>query len=150
MKRRIRYIVVHCTASSQKRTYKDILKEFRLKGWKNPGYHYIIERDGALYKVLDDAEVANGVKGYNQVSMHVAYIGGIDGRGRPIDNRTAEQKAALRRVLSYLHGVYPQAVILGHRDLSPDLDGDGKVGPREWVKACPCFEARAEYEDLEP
>lgn len=148
--RKIDYIVVHCTASPQGRTYKDMLAEFRRKGWQNPGYHYIIEKDGSLHKVLEDDKVANGVKGYNARSMHVAYIGGIDAKGKAVDNRTAAQKATLRRVLTYLHGKYPDAVIQGHRDFSPDLNGNGIVDPWERIKACPCFDAKVEYKDLEP
>jgi len=30
--------------------------------------------------------------------------------------------------------------ICGHRDLSPDADGDGTVEPREWTKTCPGFD----------
>lgn len=32
--------------------------------------------------------------------------------------------------------------VVGHRDLSPDLDGDGTVEPEEWTKACPCFDVK--------
>jgi N-acetylmuramoyl-L-alanine amidase len=38
--------------------------------------------------------------------------------------------------------------IVGHRDLSPDLDGDGIVEPQEWIKQCPCFDAKEEYKDI--
>ena len=38
--------------------------------------------------------------------------------------------------------------VLGHRDTSPDLDGDGIVEPEEWTKMCPCFDAKEEYSDL--
>lgn len=148
--RKIDFIVVHCTASSQKGNYKDILKEFKLKGWKNPGYHYIIEADGSLFKVLEDEKIANGVKGYNGRSMHLAYIGGIDGKGRPVDNRTAEQKKKMRMLLEYLHEKYPEAVIQGHRDFSPDKNGNGIVDKWERIKECPCFDAKVEYKDLQP
>jgi hypothetical protein len=30
--------------------------------------------------------------------------------------------------------------VLGHRDFSPDLNGDGLITPNEWMKACPCFD----------
>jgi N-acetylmuramoyl-L-alanine amidase len=40
--------------------------------------------------------------------------------------------------------------VLGHRDTSPDLDGDGIVEPNEWIKMCPCFDAVEEYKDLLP
>ena len=32
--------------------------------------------------------------------------------------------------------------MLGHRDTSPDLNGDGVIEPYEYVKACPCFDVR--------
>ena len=34
---------------------------------------------------------------------------------------------------------YPQARICGHRDLSPDINGDGTIEPNEWLKTCPGF-----------
>ena len=42
---------------------------------------------------------------------------------------------------------YPIREIVGHRDLSPDLDGDGVVEPEEWVKQCPCFDVASEREE---
>ena len=30
--------------------------------------------------------------------------------------------------------------IKGHRDYSPDLNGDGIIQRNEWIKECPCFE----------
>lgn len=30
--------------------------------------------------------------------------------------------------------------IVGHRDLSPDKDGDGVVERHEWLKRCPNFD----------
>jgi len=38
--------------------------------------------------------------------------------------------------------MYPGAEIVGHRDLSPDLDGDGEVEPDEWIKLCPQFDVK--------
>lgn len=43
---------------------------------------------------------------------------------------------------------YPKAVIQGHRDFSPDLNKDGKITPNEWIKLCPCFDAKTEYANL--
>ena len=39
---------------------------------------------------------------------------------------------------------YPEAKVVGHRDLSPDLNGNGEVEPMEWTKECPCFKVREE------
>jgi N-acetyl-anhydromuramyl-L-alanine amidase AmpD len=79
------------------------------------------------------------VKGhhYNTHSIGVCYEGGLDARGQPADTRTTAQKLALRHLLEDLHRRYPRALIVGHRDLSPD-------------RKCPCFDAYHEYADLQP
>ena len=104
--------------------------------------------DGTITQLLSEEKPSNGVKGYNNVLINVAYIGGIDAEGKPTDNRTAEQKTALRTLLKLLHGKYPTATIQGHRDFSPDLNHDGRITPGEYIKACPCFDAKAEYADI--
>lgn len=146
--RNIKYIVVHCTASHQSMTIEGLKQEFKRKGWVNPGYHYVVSPDGKITQLLDEDKVSNGVKGFNAVSINVAYIGGIDTNGKPTDNRTDAQKASLRSLLKMLHKKYSTAVIQGHRDFSPDLNKDGKITPNEWMKACPCFNAKEEYSNL--
>lgn len=146
--RRIDYIAVHCTAGSQKQTISDLQAEFKRKGWKNPGYGYVVLADGTIHQLLDDDKVSNGVKGYNSTAINVAYIGGIDANGKATDNRTDAQKKSLRQLLGMLKKKYPEAVIQGHRDFSPDVNGNGKVDPWERIKECPCFDAKTEYADL--
>ena len=146
--RRIKYIAVHCTASHQSQTIESLKQKFRHKGWVNPGYHYVVSPDGKITQLLDEDKISNGVKGFNSVSVNVAYIGGIDTNGKPIDNRTEEQKQSLRSLLKMLHKKYPAAVIQGHRDFSPDLNRDGRITSNEYIKGCPCFDAKAEYADI--
>lgn len=148
--RKIERIFVHCTASSQKATVQSILAEFRRKKWRVPGYHWLIDKDGKITQLVDENIVANGVKGYNSTSVHVAYIGGID-KQHPngIDTRTKDQKAALEILLTQLHQRYPNAEILGHRDISPDTNHNGKVDSWERIKECPCFDAKIEYAHIQ-
>ena len=146
--RTIKYIAVHCTASHQSMTIEGLKQEFKRKGWVNPGYHYVVFPDGKITQLLDEDKISNGVKGFNSVSVNVAYIGGIDTNGKPIDNRTEEQKQSLRSLLKMLHKKYPAAVIQGHRDFSPDLNRDGRITSNEYIKACPCFDAKAEYANI--
>ncbi len=146
--RKIKRIFVHCTASSQKWGVKELLAEFKAKGWKSPGYHKIITIDGVIHQLLPYEEVSNGVYGYNSSAINIAYMGGISRTGKPIDNRTPEQKASLRKLLTELKQRYPDAKILGHRDISPDTNHNGKVDPWERIKACPCFDAIPEYADI--
>lgn len=148
--RQIERIFVHCTASYQATTTEQSLRdEFKAKGWKAPGYHYVIKTDGNIIRMLPEEKVANGVAGYNKTALHVAWIGGID-RQHPkgIDNRTEAQRVALFDLVAKLKMRYPQAEILGHRDISPDTNHNGVVDPWERIKACPCFDAKVEYKEL--
>ena len=147
--RKIERIFIHCTASPQATTtVESLLKEFKAKGWSSPGYHYVIFPDGRIVNMLGEDKVSNGVQGYNQTSINVAYVGGIDKKGKAVDNRTPAQKAALWSILRQLVIKYPEAQILGHRDISPDKNHNGKVDPWERIKECPCFDAMIEYRYL--
>lgn len=146
--RTIERIFVHCTAGSQKQTIEDLKAEFKAKGWKHPGYHYAVMPSGRIEQMLPEEEISNGVQGYNSTSINVAYIGGIDGNGKATDNRTSEQKKSLVELLKQLRDRYPKAKIMGHRDISPDKNGNGIVDPWERIKECPCFDAKTEYKDL--
>ena len=64
---------------------------------------------------------------------------------RPEDTRTLRQKGRLLSLLVDLRKLYPNARIIGHRDLSEDKNGNGIIEPSEWMKACPCFDAKSEY-----
>ena len=135
--RNIDYIFVHCTASPQTWTIDDLMREFKNKGWKNPGYHVAITADGTRHQLLPFEKVSNGVKGHNYNSVNVAYFGGMHGK----DNRTEAQKRTLVEVLKELRAMYPKARILGHREVFGD-------DPSKWQKLCPCFFAGEEYKDI--
>jgi N-acetyl-anhydromuramyl-L-alanine amidase AmpD len=84
-------------------------------------------------------------RGHNKYSIGICYEGGLDARGNPKDTRTPEQHSALHLLVYQLLQQFRNARVCGHRDLSPDLDGDGTVEPWEWVKQCPCFEVSKEF-----
>lgn len=135
--RKIDYIVVHCTATGQDATIDAIKRYWREKlKWKSVGYHYIIEASGKETQLQSIAHQTNGVKGHNANSIHVCYVGGVDKQGNPIDNRTDEQKKKLITRLSALRVMFPNAVILGHRDF------------KGVAKACPSFDAKTEYRNI--
>ena len=76
MKRNIKFIVVHCTATPTNTSIESIKSYWKnnLK-WQNNGYHYIIQRDGTVVQITDELKIANGVAGYNTASIHLSYIG---------------------------------------------------------------------------
>jgi N-acetylmuramoyl-L-alanine amidase len=125
--REIKYIAVHCTATSQNVKVETILKNWKAKGWKRPGYHYLIDKDGVIHNLHPEEQYSNGVKGYNMQTINVCYIGGLK-----VDDRTDAQKAIMLGLLKHLKGKYPNALIQGHRDFGVN-------------KACPRFNAKEEY-----
>ena len=139
MKRAIKYIAVHCTASPQTATVAAIQRYWRDSlGWKSPGYHLLIEPNGTIHRLLDFNGIANGVRGFNKESVHISYIGGIDKNGKPVDNRTAVQKEAILKCIKEVIEWSDNKclIIQGHRDF-PNAK-----------KACPCFDAKAEYRGI--
>ncbi len=52
---------------------------------------------------------------------------------------TPAQWQSLSTLVRSLHARHPAARLCGHRDLSPDRNGDGVVSPAEWTKTCPGF-----------
>lgn len=144
--RRIERIFVHTTASWQTQTIDQLKQEFRNKGWKNPGYHYVVMPDGSVHQLLNVEAVSNGVQGYNSTAINVAYLGGItknaQGKIIAVDNRTPQQKRALRNLLIQLHKKFPNAKIMGHRSIW------GEDTPQKWKKTCPNFNAVKEYADI--
>ena len=134
--RQIKRIFVHCTAGPQTQTVAEIQKYWvNHNKWTNPGYHYIIKPDGEIVPLQPEDKPSNGVAGYNSTSINVCYIGGVDKQGRAVDNRTDAQKTALATILKDLHSRYPDAEILGHRDIWGS-------DPKNWHKQCPCFNVK--------
>lgn len=145
--RKITLIVVHCTASRCTGTLTPAAldAEHRRRGFTGCGYHYYITRDGEIHPMRDVEKIGAHAKGFNSYSIGVAYEGGLDAAGKPADTRTDEQKTSLISLLKYLRETYPDIAIVGHRDLSLDLNHNGKIEPNEWIKICPCFDAAKEY-----
>lgn len=146
-------IIVHCSATKEGEDFdlEDIKSMHLQRGFNDIGYHFVIKLDGKIQygrEVFTKGAHAR-IGGNNNDTIGVCYIGGLDKDGNPKDTRTMAQQSSLLRLNEALILVFPNInEIVGHRDLSPDLDGDGKVEPFEWLKQCPCFDAISEYQFL--
>lgn len=137
--RTITLIIVHCSANRAGSALRmaDIDSYHRSLGWIGCGYHYVIPTDGTIEPGRPDEMVGAHCKNHNRHSIGVCYIGGLSKDGKPADTRTDAQRIALRTLLEQLRRRYPDALIVGHRDLDPQ-------------KVCPCFDVANEYHDLQP
>jgi N-acetylmuramoyl-L-alanine amidase len=141
---RLRYLVIHCTATPEGRevTAAEIRRWHTSpppagRGWKQVGYTDLIHLDGRVERLVDNNEdgnvdpweVTNGAKGYNGVSRHVVYAGGLSSdKKTPKDTRTAAQLEALKEYVTAFHRRHPSVRIVGHNELA--------------AKACPSFDVQ--------
>lgn len=126
-----KFIVIHCSASrpSMDVGRKEIDAWHKARGFSGVGYHFIVRRDGTVEKGRPKMAIGAHAAGYNNNSLAVCWVGGVseDMLGAE-DNRTPKQKKALEKLVLDLHVEFPDARILGHRDL-PNVN-----------KACPSFD----------
>lgn len=158
-------IIIHCSATKEGVNYSvdkiDAAHKARKfstytdeKGkTRYIGYHYIILLDGTIIKCRPESKIGCHASGHNTRSIGICYIGGLDARdtnGKMIkDTRTPQQKASLIKVIKDIKKRYGTIKrVIGHRDTSPDLNGNGIIEPYEFIKGCPCFDAIKEYSNI--
>ena len=165
MKRTINAIVIHCAATPNGKPFNisDIDAMHKARGFKrdrqairnfNPnlkyvGYHFVIELDGKVRAGRGIEEIGAHVQGNNAKSIGICMIG--------TDKFTQAQWLTLRECLINLSSKILGRTIMtadsmlqsfkdagisikGHRDYSPDLNGNGIIERNEWLKICPGFE----------
>ena len=134
-RKRTDYIVIHCSATPPTMDIgaETIRGWHRARGWGDIGYHYVLRRNGVAEAGRPFDEVGAHAQGHNHNSVAICYVGGVDAQGNPEDNRTDNQKDGLRALVAMCRMLYPDAEVLGHRDL-PGV-----------AKACPSFDAKEEY-----
>ena len=118
----VRYISVHCTASSDGKyiTRKELDKIFKARGWDRWGYTVVINPDGSEVWWKDSTKykpnyitsdlMTYGVAGFNSHMISVAWCGGYNGT----DSRRPAQKAKLLQVIYKFKQLYPKAVVKAH------------------------------------
>ncbi|MBQ8455654.1 MAG: N-acetylmuramoyl-L-alanine amidase [Bacteroidaceae bacterium] len=144
MSKPLQYLVIHCTATPEGREVTS--SEIRHwhtdpvskggRGWKQVGYTDMIHLDGKVERLVknnedanvDPWEITNGAVGYNAISRHVVYVGGVDANNvkKARDTRTPAQKAALKKYVLDFHKRFPKVKIIGHCQVAN--------------KACPSFD----------
>jgi N-acetyl-anhydromuramyl-L-alanine amidase AmpD len=160
--RTIDLIVVHCSATpsgqalatglgNRRRTAAQIIDHWHMQrgfaraaaavasynpGLPHIGYHYVIDLDGLIQGGRRLAEVGAHVAGHNAHSVGICLVGGAELKAR----YSRAQWGSLKQLVGTLSIQRPGIRVLGHRDLSPDANGDGTVTPGEWLKTCPGFD----------
>ncbi|MEM6727014.1 MAG: N-acetylmuramoyl-L-alanine amidase [Pseudomonadota bacterium] len=134
--RDIKSLIIHCAATRPDwmadASLGDKIAEIRrwhvdINGWRDIGYHYIIDRDGTrgTGRALD--EIGAHTRGQNRASIGICLIGGHGSASTDAfqDHFTDAQELALLNLLAELEGRFGALDIRGHNDFA--------------AKACPGF-----------
>ena len=136
--RAINEIIVHCTGTiPSESTTVEAVRKYHMEhnGWKDIGYHYLVYLDGSIHAGRPIDLKGAHCKNHNEGTVGICYVGGLVAKNKAGDTRTSMQKTALRNLIHALKICFPTIKkVSGHRDYDN--------------KACPCFDAKAEYNSL--
>ena len=132
----IREIIVHCTATPPGWFAGATLAEKRAevrrwhmqdRGWRDIGYHWLIDRDGSRIAGRAETEIGAHVEGHNAGTIGISLIGGFGSAATDKFSQhfTAAQDAALRQLMREIFARTRIEKIRGHNDYA--------------AKACPGF-----------
>jgi N-acetylmuramoyl-L-alanine amidase len=155
----VKNIVYHCSAGFS--LIPAIERFWKSKGWKSKGYHVIIYLDGTIWYLdangnyttdeskVDFSKITNGVLGFNDSTIHICCIGGIDrATGKGKDTRTDAQKKSIdyatQLAINWLKkngkDVTKNFGIVGHYDYAKDTNNSGVIETWERNKECPSWD----------
>tara|TARA_R100000808_G_C2135251_1_gene143674 strand:- start:527 stop:961 length:435 start_codon:yes stop_codon:yes gene_type:complete len=138
--RKIKYIVVHHTASGEETTLEDVSLWHKARGFSrvsgtNAGYHYLIEASPKPTIRLGRSPDRTGAhaRGYNSGSIGCAIVGSFEDGSVP----SPEQYRLAVQLVADLSRQHPEAAIKGHSELgSTQCPGIDMVAFRQAVQEC--------------
>lgn len=135
MRKSTDFMVIHCSATPPGMDIgaKEIDRWHRAKGYFRIGYHFVIRRDGTIEHGRELNAVGAHTLGYNEKSIGICLVGGVTTDNRtPENNYTPAQWLTLEKLVSELETQFPQAKVVGHRDLNPGR-GCPSFNVKEWM-----------------
>jgi len=100
------------------------------RGWRDIGYHWVIDRGGAVAPGRRETEIGAHVEGHNRGTIGICLLGGYGAAADdPFEKHfTPAQSAAVRRLIAEIKGRTAIRKVSGHNDYAD--------------KACPGFKVR--------
>lgn len=149
------HIVIHCalTFPDQECDARVIRRWHQRNGWFDIGYHIVIPRDGTVEWGRNLQVPGAHTRGHNETSVGIVLAGGLepltpelerinkdkvykDSKGKPVGilmaNYTAEQWLSLQFTVEWLKKLYPDALVVGHNDLTRDKRFCPGFSASEW------------------
>ena len=134
--RTINEIFIHCSATKPQWMYESTadqkaaeIRRWHVEenGWKDIGYHFVIDRDGNTVAGRPLEQVGAHARGHNKNSIGICLVGGWGGATTDQfeEHFTERQEESLLKLLDDLTPKFPDVKIRGHNEVAN--------------KGCPCF-----------
>lgn len=123
-----KYLIVHCsyTTKRQQIGVSDIRRWHLNRGWKDIGYHFVIDRMGETHRGREFGELGAHAYGHNE-NTGVCLVGGKSEDDKPENNFNVNQFRSLEILYYKLKYFIPKLIIAGHKDFDKSRE-------------CPCFD----------
>mgnify|MGYP000112002904 CR=1 FL=1 len=112
---------------------EEIDRWHRARGFREFGYHWLVDRDGKMKSGRSETTNAAACPGYNTNAIHICLLGGYKGNRKQsfLDNFTVEQEDSLKALVKELQDEYviADSKLLGHHEVDNG-------------KECPCFDVQ--------
>ena len=105
-------VVVHWTAGpTWQSAYKHFYPDTREDGTVNVSSQFLVDRDGTIFRLTEETNLARHAIGYNWCAIGIENVGGVNG----VEDLTENQLQANINLIRYLKEKYPKIkYIFGH------------------------------------
>lgn len=105
-------IILH-HAAAENCSPEDIHRWHLNNGWAGAGYHFLVRKDGKIYRLRPEDKVGAHAYGANYDSI------GICAEGNFMEEQMPEvQKNSIKELVAYLKGKYGIDKVQGHREVN--------------------------------
>lgn len=125
------YIVLH-HAEAVSCTARQVDEWHKSNGWTGIGYHFFVRKDGSIYEGRPLWALGAHVQGKNNISVGICAEGDYHNHDKTMPQA---QKSAIKQLIAYLKGLYPNAEIVGHGEIG-ESNCPGRYYPLAEMKNC--------------
>lgn len=81
------------------------------RGSLGVGFHFVLILNGDIQLARDIERTGSHSKDYDNISVAIGIVGGVDPEGERVNTRTQEQREALDDLIAFLQQRYPEAEV---------------------------------------
>ena len=124
-----KYIALH-HAEAVTCTARQIDEWHKSNGWSGIGYHFFVRKNGEVYEGRPLWALGAHVQGKNDASVGICAEGDYHNKDKVMPEA---QKKAIKELIAYLKGMYPNAEVVGHGEIG-ESNCPGRYYPLEEMK----------------